>query len=267
MGTMAKGKITLTGGKFPLLLATLALMFTAIACSKKTNQNLSGSHEPSIVNGRPVALKDYFRFHTVSVGPEEEPQCTAVVVEENFVLTAAHCVEVIEGTFVHFGLDFAAGNAIRRKIKRVIGHPDYCGHCTEDIKMGDTADIAIVEYEGSLPLGFHPVKIAEPKDVSPGETITLAGFGANEKGEYETIMKATEVPLKELGNSEFSTDESKAGSCNGDSGGPAFIQRNGEYQLLGLTSRGDARCRQIGIYTMPAKYQDWILDILTTPAH
>lgn len=244
----------------------LSLLTLLSACSKGSNSTLSVSDDTSIVNGRPVALKDSFRFHTVSVGPKEEPQCTAVVIEENFVLTAAHCVDVIEGTFVHFGLDFAAGTSVRRPIKRVIGHPDYCSQCTEDVKMGDTADIAIVEFEGNLPPGFQPAKLAEPKEAAPGTIITLAGFGANEKGEYETIMKATEVPLKELGSSEFSTDESKAGSCNGDSGGPAFIKVNGEYQLLGLTSRGDARCRQIGIYTIPAKYQDWILDIMTAPA-
>lgn len=243
----------------------MTLLVTACSQQHSKKSLLSLESDSSIVNGRPVRQDDSFRFYTVSVGPKEEPQCTGVIVGEHHILTAAHCVEVIEGTFVHFGLDFSSPKSIRLPIKNVIGHPKYCPTCTEDITLGDTADIALVEVDGSLPPGYQSVNIAAIGEAKPGMTITLAGFGANERGAYETGMKVTHVPLDKVGTSEFATDETKAGSCNGDSGGPAYIQIKGEYRLLGITSRGDARCRKVGIYTMPDAYQNWILDILTTP--
>jgi secreted trypsin-like serine protease len=51
-------------------------------------------------------------------------------------------------------------------------------------------------------------------------------------------------------------------SCKGDSGGPAYIDVDGEWQLAGATSRGTCKARRIcgdgGIYTRVHAYVDWI---------
>jgi secreted trypsin-like serine protease len=251
-------------------LSVMVLSLIILACEpqgpKTWHEPSLPANEGSIVNGRPVTEKDSVHLHTVSIGPAEEPQCTGVVIGSHHILTAAHCLESIEGTFVHFGLDFASPHSVRKSIKKVTVHPDYCPDCTGDIKLGPTADIAIVEIHEAAPPLYRPIDLAPPTMVTNGTKVILAGFGANEKGEYETIMKMTEVPLKELGETEFSTDESRSGTCSGDSGGPAFIQVDNKLLLLGITSRGDARCRQTGVYTLPASYGEWVLDILTTPA-
>ncbi len=76
-------------------------------------------------------------------------------------------------------------------------------------------------------------------------------------------MRATKVPFAQIvGHSEFKTDETRAGSCSGDSGGPAFIEQNGQLLLAGLTSRGDGPCRRLGIYTMVDYFSLWIHDII-----
>ncbi|KHJ90922.1 hypothetical protein OESDEN_09219 [Oesophagostomum dentatum] len=36
--------------------------------------------------------------------------------------------------------------------------------------------------------------------------------------------------------------ESSSSSCEGDSGGPLFHQKNGRYRLLGITSRTNQEC-------------------------
>lgn len=241
---------------------------SVISCNRNAQSpSFSSSQESQtgIINGRAVKNDDAFRVYTVGLGPQEEPVCTGVIINENFVITAAHCVEDIRGTYVHFGLDFTSVKSLRRKILQVIGFPKYCPQCTEQEGLQNTGDIAIVKFEGNTPPGFQPVKIANPQEVKIGALVTLAGYGENEHGKYETILKTTSVPLSEFSATEFSTNETRSGSCAGDSGGPAYIAINGEYQLLGITSRGDIRCRKEGIYTLVQPYEDWLLDIMTTP--
>lgn len=251
-------------------LVTLLTITTVLAActghKNQSSQTIAPTQSGSIINGKPVALTESFWKHTVSVGPADEPFCTGVIISNDTVLTAGHCAEDLDGTYVHFGLDFAAKTAVRLSITKVTPHPDYCSQCgMSGTMLFNYADITVVKFSGKMPEGFAPVEFAKKSDLTVGMPITLAGFGLNEKHKYETIMKFTSAPLKLVGNSEFSTDETKAGSCSGDSGGPAFIEVNGKYLLAGITSRGDAACRQIGIYTIPVVYNDWILEEATQP--
>jgi secreted trypsin-like serine protease len=240
-----------------------ATLLTGVACSKANkDQKVDSKNNSSIVNGRPVIATDLYAKYTVAVGPLEEPQCTGVVISAHHILTAGHCVEAITGGYVFFGLDFAASTVETRKIKTITAHPEYCDSCTGGIGLGDTNDLSIAEFEGELPAGFEAIEFA-PKSLIVRDAVAhLAGYGANEHYEYETIMKVTEVPVVEIGNSEFNTNETQHGSCNGDSGGPAFIQKDGKLLLAGITSRGDRYCRRVGVYTIPASHETWIKAVI-----
>ena len=54
-------------------------------------------------------------------------------------------------------------------------------------------------------------------------------------------------------------------SCNGDSGGPAYVEVDGEVQLAGATSRATKNftqpCGDGGIYTRVDRYVDWIRQV------
>jgi secreted trypsin-like serine protease len=54
-------------------------------------------------------------------------------------------------------------------------------------------------------------------------------------------------------------------SCNGDSGGPAYVQVDGEWHLAGATSRATASslrpCGDGGIYTRIDAYEEWIRSV------
>ena len=104
--------------------------------------------------------------------------------------------------------------------------------------------------------------------ISQGEVICQD----NDKGKYlncykveksgEGVLRQTTAPLKYFLETEFHVNERLSGTCNGDSGGPAFINLNGEYFLLGVTSRGAELCDDIGVYTNAVYYKQWISDTI-----
>lgn len=48
-------------------------------------------------------------------------------------------------------------------------------------------------------------------------------------------------------------------TCNGDSGGPAFIKHDdGRLLLVGITSRGAVSCDQGGVYTLVPSFMPWV---------
>lgn len=159
----------------------------------------------------------------------------------------------------------------------------------------DIGDIAIYKFKGQLPAGYSPAKlITDKNDLNVGTSVTLAGFGVDtiitkkinpktypnleeaisygevvceENGECvsvesegDGILRMTEAPISEFKDTEVIVDEKKAGTCSGDSGGPAFIQKEGELLLFGVTSRGGALCNDIGVYTNVLSYTQFITE-------
>lgn len=79
------------------------------------------------------------------------------------------------------------------------------------------------------------------------------------QGDDDLLM--TTAILESLLPSEIRLDESHGhGTCVGDSGGPAFIETQGQYYFFGITSRGSYACDSHGIYTNALFYKTWIDD-------
>ncbi len=215
---------------------------------------------PLIVNGRPVKLGENYSKYTVGLG-STEIICTGVIIDKNHIVTAGHCFDDVRHGKVYFGTDKT--NFVFRTIIDGTLHPDYCKNNCGTLTSKDDNDISIVKFDGDLPAGFEPVTLAQKSSLVSKISIHLAGFGANEHGgDYEDILKVAQAPFVELnGQSEFRTDETLAGSCNGDSGGPAFISVNNQLQLAGITSRGDGPCRKLGIYTIVSSFSKWIAEV------
>lgn len=72
-------------------------------------------------------------------------------------------------------------------------------------------------------------------------------------------LRKTQTTIKYFSQSEFVLDEKTTGTCEGDSGGPVFIEKEGKLYLVGLTSRGDLLCDGEGVYTSIPSFIDWIL--------
>lgn len=158
----------------------------------------------------------------------------------------------------------------------------------------DTNDIALVKFKGSLPHPYKPAPFLENQALlTKGRMVTVVGYGVDEVitkevkakdiknleeammyGEVicndnltyclsveqsgDGLLRKTYAPIATLSEKEVVLNEKKAGTCNGDSGGPAFIESKGEFFLFGVTSRGSALCDDVGVYTNALEYLPWI---------
>jgi secreted trypsin-like serine protease len=224
--------------------------------------------------------------------------CTATILSDKLAITAAHCSDVFSRAKVELMFGLAEKNQLAefRPLVQFVVHKDYIGlrshgdlersrperqlattsnssiealqsHLAQikEVFGEDHNDLALLKFEGGLPPGYAAAKVSRGDQISDLSRITLAGFGVtNGQSEAESEsgqLRKTEVPIAKLdySSSEFITDESLSGSCRGDSGGPAFFQTlGGEIELVGVTSRGDEKCRFLGIYTYLPAFLSWL---------
>lgn len=191
--------------------------------------------------------------------------CTGTLVSDRVILTAAHCVENGEppGLLrVRFTDDiFAAGATYQ--VERYGMHPKYCGSDTSICKV-DVWDFAYLVLSEPV-VGVAPIRPLVTQEawdeaMAVGSTVTLVGYGANEKM-LGGVKREVDAPIVKFSPSglEFQAGGMGIDSCNGDSGGPAFVTlASGETLLAGVTSRGFETCGNGGFYGVPYAALCWL---------
>lgn len=138
------------------------------------------------------------------------------------------------------------------------------------LKIGDVITLAgygVDEIDATKeinPLNYQNLEEA----ISYGDVICEDDKNSNHikcfkvKRSGDGVLRQTQAPIKFILETEFHLDETQSGTCNGDSGGPAFITKEGEFFLLGVTSRGSDLCNNVGVYTNAVYYKKWIDDTM-----
>lgn len=73
------------------------------------------------------------------------------------------------------------------------------------------------------------------------------------------VLRKTTSSIKYIFEHEFTTHEVESSTCAGDSGGPVFVDLNGQLYLAGITSRGSLLCKGESVYTSVPSFVDWII--------
>ncbi|XP_053967406.1 serine proteinase stubble [Anastrepha ludens] len=214
-------------------------------------------------------------------------KCGAALLNENWAITAAHCVENVPPSDLLLRMgeyDLAEEEEPygyqERRVQIVASHPQFDARTFE-------YDLALLRFYE--PVVFQPniIPVCVPgSDIDfVGQTAFVTGWGRlYENGPLPSVLQEVAVPV--INNTICESMYRAAGfiehiphificagwkkggydSCEGDSGGPMVLQREEDkrFQLGGVISWGIgcAEANQPGVYTRISEFRDWINQIL-----
>ncbi|XP_071055523.1 venom protease-like [Onthophagus taurus] len=262
---------------------------TTIKSATTPTESMEDVVHAFIIGGENAYFEEYPHMAILGYGPLEniEFKCGGSLISEQFILTAAHCLQSQNGpvSLIRLGeLDLASETEHAEpqdfNVLKTFTHPQY------DFESF-YHDIALIKLDRPV-IYTKYVKPAclESKLEFEYNNLTITGWGATEYGGgfHSYLQKAYLYNLPALNCTrsyrpqsglENGFDEelqlcggnpkSNADTCQGDSGGPiqAKIQYLPQmYRIVGVTSFGN-NCGLIpGVYTKVSKYISWIESIV-----
>jgi hypothetical protein len=150
--------------------------------------------------------------------------CSAVVLAQDVVLTAAHCVTGAAEHRVHFRDEAGEPVLIAPSAKAV--HPGYEPKAIAARRR--SIDLALVRIPETLPPRFESAMLTAAKPAK-NNTATVGGYGLAREGDAKTTGTFRTAPLtivEPYGSSKillWTQGTGAMGACQGDSGGPMAL--------------------------------------------
>lgn len=251
-----------------------------------------------VANGQPVRASDYPWQVALRINPDSNGfRCGGVLVGSQFVVTAAHCVDIGDA------FDQSVVRSIRTRHIRVYHGSEIFGQGRELVVDPDWPVRIHPNWktDSEHPLGYDVAvfKLAEPHGVaetaqlpsvnySSGDAV-VSGWGAfddtDKTSEILLAAQLTLLPLsecrqtvgpemaREISDQMLCASSSFQDACGGDSGGPLVMGSKIRPVLVGIVSWGAAKpCGTamyngalVGIYTRSFSVADWLYSVTGDP--
>lgn len=247
------------------------------------------SQKLAVFYGHDAPDSDYSAVVSLALEANDKlyPYCSGVLIRENVVLTAAHCLQNEENfdfqmLYNNRKIHVTVGQHIDSKfntpfydIQRFVIHPDYSNH---------HHDIAVVFLNHIVPpqeaqtIDIYSDNTRFKAFAQNHQTVEFIGFGTDENNHSGsrlviegTVSSYCPNAVNDCGYTVLDTEViafpkgsfvheiSSGGPCHGDSGGPVVIKNNTGSHLLGIVSYGDDECSRYSVSTSAADHIDWIL--------
>jgi secreted trypsin-like serine protease len=168
--------------------------------------------------------------------------CTGTIFQGRWVVSAAHCfADNAQGFQFYLGDDVNAPSRVI-PVAQIFSHPQYDA-------QNMLNDIALVELAEDP--GVEGVPLLQAMDAGAvGRSMKFVGFGITGGGLQDSGTKrSVDIAVSAVDATTFRYDDPAHNTCNGDSGGPAFVTIGGTEYIAGVTSWGDEPCREFGVDT------------------
>ncbi|XP_052220080.1 neurotrypsin-like [Dreissena polymorpha] len=216
------------------------------------------------------AGKGFYPWH-VGVRNQYKNICGGTILNDRWILSAAHCFQVHTGDH-----DLMKSDPFEQQfeLEQLIEHPNF-------ISASKGYDIALMKVKLNNGAGIKFSEDVQPAclpdagmDYETGTICHISGWGKTSLNatKDETVLRAAEVPLIDdvvckRQYTTFTQNMVCAGymdggidTCQGDSGGPLVCSVDGLYYVMGVTSFGH-KCglqNYPGVYAKVAPFQSWI---------
>lgn len=170
--------------------------------------------------------------------------CSGNLVDANWVVTAAHCVDALDDA-VRAGYTgyFAVGPSVEEieYYEEIVSYAEHPSYNTSTLRN----DIGMVELAGSGIPAVTPLPLNTTSVNSSwlGMDLTYVGYGITGDGRSDSGVKRTgDIPVYDYDSYFITAYDGVVNVCSGDSGGAGLYNDGGTWVLAAVNSYVTPRC-------------------------